>query len=148
MGPAQNSPAFVMGVMKLAFLLSFAMFIIVVVRTPAPTLQSPNPTLEWSISTIAIISAIVGYFGRGLLGRMMGSASTNRTTSNPLGLWMTGNVFSLACIEACVLFGVVLHFVGARVRFVELLFSVGIIVLLIWSPGTPPTGQEGQPFKS
>lgn len=138
-----------MRIVKLAFLCSFLMFIFVVIKVPAQSHQSANPAFESIITILALACSVVGYFGKQIFGSLTKRASTNKTTkSNPLSLWMAGNVFSLACIEACVLFGVVLHFVGARVRLVELLFSVGIIVLLIWSPGIPPVAEQGQPFQS
>jgi hypothetical protein len=60
---------------------------------------------------------------------------------------MTKGVLSLAFFEACILFGLVLHFLHGSARLVELLFAAGILAELIWDPGEPP-GAEISPSVS
>lgn len=148
MQSAPNPAKFMMLVLKLAFIVSGLLFIVVVARVPTQTPQQPvSPAFEWVITILAIADDIVGLCGRGLFRWIAKHTSPNGQASAPLRVWMTGNVFSLALMQSCILFGMVLHFVGARVRLVELLFAVGMISLVLWSPGTPPAAKQETPFQ-
>jgi hypothetical protein len=59
--------------------------------------------------------------------------------------WFTGYILSLAFFESCSLFGVVLHFMGARILVVEVLFAASLLAILVRSPGVPPS-DEGVPL--
>lgn len=148
MQSAPNPAKFMMLVLKLAFIVSGLLFIVVVARVPTQTPQQPvSPAFEWAVTVLGIIEDVIGLNGRRLFLWLAKRAPGNAQASTPLGRWMTGNVMSLAFMETCILFGMVLHFVGARVRLVELLFAVGMISLVLWSPGTPPAAKQETPFQ-
>ena len=117
--------------------------IFVMVRIPLKSATVVNPNVELAITAIALINLLVGLCGRPFLGRL---AKYNRQTTKPAPLqrWLTANVFSLACMDSCMLFGFVLHILRARIMVVELLFGAAMISLFFWSPGTPPTVEDGQ----
>jgi hypothetical protein len=142
MQPDTNQAKFTMLVMKFAFVASGFLFIYVVIKLPAQAQQPVSPAFELTITILALANAVLGFFGREFFGRIAKRTSSNGQGQAPLNPWMVGNLARLACIEACILLGVVLHFVGARVRFVELPIGVGLTALLLWSPGAPP-GTEG-----
>jgi hypothetical protein len=135
-------------VMKLAFLVSALLFAYVAIKVPTQPQPSPSPAVEWTITTFAIIDDLIGLNGRRFYLWIAKRASENSLAATPLGRWMTANVMSLAFMESCILFGMVLHFIGANLRLVQLLFVVGILSLLFWSPGTPPTASEGIQLRS
>jgi len=143
MPSAQNPAKLLMLVLKLSFIVSMLLFLYVTFKVPTQADQPVTPAFELAITIVALTTDMVGFFARGLLGRMMKRAWANRPEVTPLSQWLTGNMVSLACFEACALFGMVLHFTGAHLRLVELLFGVGIISLVLWRPGTPPAGNDG-----
>lgn len=59
--------------------------------------------------------------------------------------WMAKGLMSLAFFEACILFGLTLHFLHGNLWLVEILFGVGIAAELWWSPGAPPGAEDGTP---
>ncbi len=149
MQSAPNPANFMMLVMKLAFIVSGLLIIFVVARVPSQAPQQPvSPAFEWAVTALAIIEDVIGLNGRRLYLWIAKRVPENALASTPVGRWMTANIFSLAFIESCILFGLVLHFMGANVRFVQLLFAVGILSLLFWSPGKPPATGEATQLRS
>jgi hypothetical protein len=130
-------------VMKLAFLVSGLMMIGVAIRVPAHAQQTVGPAFEWAITVLAIADDVLGLYGRRFFGWIARRAPLLEAGASPLSRWMTANVFSLAFMESCILFGIFLHFVGARPWSAKLLFGVGIVSLLLWGPGTPPSAAAG-----
>ena len=135
-------------IMKWCFILSAAMFIYVAVRIPTQEQHAPSSTFEYAISIAALGCVVAGF----LLPKVLTSsavASMQRVpASTPVKRWFSGCVISLACFNACSLFAFALHFVGARVLIVELLFAIGILSVVFWSPGNPPSANEGNPIQS
>ncbi len=144
METAVKSPALLMRIFKLAWIVSAFLFVYIVVTIPADGHHSVSPVFELAITVVAFLCVVVGFNTRRFFFGAGRRASENEPQSIQLKRWMTTNVMSLAYFEACILFGLVLHFLGARVRFVELLFVVGILSMIFWSPGTPPTTEEGR----
>jgi len=135
--------------MKLSFIVASLMFVFVVARVPTQAPQQPvSPAFEWAVTAMALIDDVIGLNGRRFYFWMTKRVSENARAATPLGRWMTANVMSLAFIESCILFGMVLHFIGANVRLVQLLFAVGILSLIFWSPGTPPAADEATQLRS
>lgn len=147
MPPAPNPAKFLMLVMKLAFIISALLFFYVAFTIPTQAQQPATPAFQLAITVIALAADIVGFFTGGTNGWLM-RRTANRQGVTPLKQWFAGNILSLACFEACTLFGMVLHFTGARVRLAELLFAVGIASTALWKPGTPPAANEGMPLQS
>jgi hypothetical protein len=143
MQSATNPAKRLMFVLKLSFIVSMLLFFYVTFMVPTHVDQPITPAFELAIIIVALTADVVGFFARGLLSRMMKRAWAKRPEITPVSQWLTGNMVSLACFEACTLFGMVLHFTGAPVRLVEFLCSVGIISLVLWRPGTPPAGSDG-----
>jgi hypothetical protein len=132
-------------VLKFAFIVSGLMIIGVVIRVPTQAQQPVSPVFELAVTAMGLTSAVAGLCGRGYFRGVLKRTSTGWRASTLLSQWITANVFSLGFIESCILYGVFLHFVGARARSTEVLFVVAIIALVIWSPGTPPAAKEDTP---
>jgi hypothetical protein len=97
---------------------------------------------------MALINLFLGIFGRPFFARLANANPHNANPPNaktaPIQRWMTANIFSLACIDACMLFGLVLHFLSGRTALVGLLFGAAMASLLFWSPGASPSTDDPQ----
>jgi hypothetical protein len=60
---------------------------------------------------------------------------------------MTKGILRVAFFEACVLFGLVLHYLHGRDWPVEFLFGAGIAAMLFWGPGEPPGASQENLFQ-
>ena len=136
-----QSPALVMRVMKIVFIVSGVLFFFVALKLPNNTSQPPMPKIQLLLTVLALSNVVFGFNTRRIIRGAKGT-SEDVPTSIQLKRWMSAGVVSLAFFESCILFGFVLHFLGAPFWRVELLFGVGLIAMLFWSPGTPP-GTEG-----
>ena len=138
MESSTKSPAFTMRILKYAMVVSAFLFIYVAVTVPVEPGPPADQPIEIAVTLTAIACVIAGF----LIRRIFFQARKNTPQVNPaqaqLQRWFSKGVMSLACFEACILFGLVLHFVHARVWLVEFLFGLGIVAELVWSPGAPP----------
>ena len=137
-----QSPALVMRVMKIVFIVSGVLFFFVALKLPNNASQPPTPKIQLLLTVLALSNVVFGFNAKRLVARGADAPPKNVPVSTQRGQWMTAGVVSLAFFESCILFGFVLHFLGAPFWRVELLFGVGLIAMLFWSPGTPP-GTEG-----
>jgi hypothetical protein len=131
-------------ILKIAFLVSGILFIYVVYTVPVQAQGPTSPAFEMAIAVVALASVVAGFILPGILRRAAERVSQNKPGSTPLSRWMAGNIVGLACFESCSMFAVMLHFAGGHVRTIELLFAVGLIALLFWSPGNPPDAEENR----
>lgn len=129
----------VVKVLKISFVVSGLLFILIAFRIPARPTTPPDPLVEVIVSLVALTNIALGFFLPGLVSRAAGRRLTNTQASTPLQRWVSGCILSLAMFMSCCLFAVVLHFIGARVRIVEILFAFGMLSIVFWKPGTPPT---------
>lgn len=135
-----KSPALTMRVMKYAFVVSAFLFIFVAMKVPGQPAPPASQPLQMAVVMIAIMSVVAGF----LLPRMMTQVAQSTSATTDLQRWFTKGVLSLAFFEACILFGLVLHFLHGSIRLSELLFAAGIAAELIWNPGEPPAAKDGQ----
>lgn len=140
-------PMRVVFIMKPSFIVFGLLLIYLVIRVPVPSQAPANPVVELAITVLAFTNVIIGFFAQRLCGRSMKRTSRGQSGPTPVNQWMRTNVVSLACFNACMLFGFILHSMGGRVRFVQALLTIGIISLLIWRPQPPPSIEEGKPFQ-
>lgn len=138
-----QSPALVMRILKYAFVVSAFLFIYIAVKIPAQPHAPVSPQIELVIAFAGLTCVAAGYFLPGLIFKAAQSATYRGSAESQLKRWITKGVISLAYFEACILFGLVLHFLGARAWLVELLIGAGLAAELIWSPGTPPDAAQG-----
>ena len=140
-----KSPALTMRILKYAFVVSAFLFIQVAIEIPV----QPHPLVSQPIEIVITFAGLACVLGGFVLPRVIFQRAErspqNNSAEAQLKRWMTKGILSLAYFEACILFGLVLHVLGARVWLVDLLFGVGIAAELIWSPGKPP-GAEGGEF--
>jgi F0F1-type ATP synthase membrane subunit c/vacuolar-type H+-ATPase subunit K len=135
-----KSPALTMRVMKYAFVASAFLFIFVAIKVPVQPGPPPNETFQMAIAAVAIMSLVAGFF----LPQMIAQVAQSSSATAELQRWFTKGVLSLAFFEACILFGLVLHFLHGSVRLVGFLFAAGIVAELIWNPGEPPGAEDEQ----
>jgi hypothetical protein len=58
--------------------------------------------------------------------------------STPAARWRVGNLMRLATATSVGLWALILHVIGGSSLLVDLLFGLGLALLLIWSPGPSP----------
>jgi hypothetical protein len=139
-----QSPGLFMRILKYAFVVSAFLFIFVAIEIPARPQQPLARSLEMVIAFAGLACILGGFFLPGFLFAAAERAPQGDSAAIQLKRWVAKGVISLAYFEACILFGLVLHFLGARVWIVELLFAAGIAAELFWSPGEPPGAGSGE----
>jgi hypothetical protein len=127
--------------LKVSFIVAGLLFLYVVFKLPPNVTTHPQPAFELVISAIALTNVVLGFVLPGLKARASRRSRTTAPPTTPIQRWMAGYLFSLALFQSCNLFGVVLHFVGARILVVESLFAAGLLAMLFRNPGAPPTGE-------
>src|SRR5690348_1163663 len=110
--------------MKLAFIISGLLLIFVAYKVPVPPRRSVNHVFDLVIFIVALTNIAVGFLAPRFLNRAR--QSQGGPGSAALNQWMSMNVFSLACFDAPMLIGLVLHLVRARVQFIEIAFAAGM----------------------
>jgi len=129
-------------ILQLSFLIAGAMFIFVAVRIPAKASAQASPAVELSISIVALAAIAAGFLVPKLIAPPAEPNLPASSVSAPVKQWFTRCVLSLAFFDVCNLFALVLHFLAARARVVELIFALGMLSLIFWNPGTPhPAGE-------
>ena len=126
-------------VLQFGFLFFGFLIVYLIFKLPSRAPAAINPTAEMVIALFAMGVLILGWSGRGLSRKLVSLGPL----ATPLSAWFTGNVFGLACVNACLLFGFVLHSMGARTRVVELLIGAAMLSFLFWMPGKAPASEPG-----
>jgi hypothetical protein len=134
--------------MRICFVVYALLLIYLVLKFPAQPQLPPNPAFEWVVTVLALFDIVAGFYAPRVLRWAAKRSPQTALQSTPAKQWMTANIVSLSLFISCGLFGLVLHFVGARVRFVEFLLGVSLVSLVLWRPGAPPTENEGNLIQS
>jgi len=136
-----SAPDRVMRILKYGFVFSGLLFAFVAMQIPAQNQRPPEHMMETVIVLLALLNVAAGFLVRHFPTLIAGQSPRPGTALTPVSRWMSTNLVSLACFEACILFGLILHMLGARTR-IQLLFATGIIAMLIWRPGTAPAAEQ------
>jgi len=129
-------------ILRISLIVSVLLSFWIVLKVPATPGTLPKPLVEVVIPLLALTNVVLGFFVPGFLLRGAEDRLTGMRSATAVQRWVSDCVLSLALLESCCLFGVVLHFIGARARIVGILFAVGLLAMAFWSPGTPP-GEDG-----
>jgi hypothetical protein len=125
--------------LKISFIVSGLLFLYIVFKTPRTATAPPQSAIEIIISAIALTNVALGFILPGFIARSALRRQTSMLPSTtPIQSWISGYVLSLTFFESCMLFGVVLHFIGSRLFVVECLFAAGLLAIVFWGPGSPP----------
>ena len=139
-----QSPAPVMRILKYAFVVSAFLFILVMKQIPVQPGPPMGRKFEAAIAFVGLVSVVVGFLVPRFVFQAAQRTPRKDSTAIQLQQWITKGVMSLAFFEACILFGLALHFLHGSVRLVELMFTAGIAAELFWSPGKPPSAENGE----
>jgi len=140
------SPARIMGIIRFGFFLAGVVMIFVTIMIPPQTHVPVDPTIEGIITVLGLGAVFLGFFMPKMLRLSAKREREGQTESAALNAWFRDHLFGLVCIYLSIVFAFVLHFLRARAGFVELLFGVGMISLLLWRPETPPA-TDGENLK-
>ena len=139
-----TAPDRLMRTLKYAIVVSVLLFIYVARIIPSKAAYPPQHPVELIVAVFAILNLAVGLNGRLVFGRLAKANAGRSTSTTPLNQWLTANIFSLAMMESCALFALVLHLLGSHTMLVGLLFGCALLALLVWSPGTAPATDNWQ----
>jgi hypothetical protein len=128
--------------MRICFVVSAFLFLYMILKVLPGGTRSPTPAFETALTVVALGAVVMGF----VLPRML-AARSQRTTGNanhasPLQFWVLRSVMGFAFIEACSLFGVALHAMGADLRRSELLIGIGIVATVFFSAGEAPADES------
>jgi hypothetical protein len=148
MNPKGKQALQIVGILKISFIVVGLLFLCLIFKIPPSGSAPPQPAFELIISAIALTNIGLGFILPGFIASVARRGeSSARPSTTPIQRWMSGYVISLALFQSCNIFGLVLHFIGARALVVESLFAAGLLAMLVWSPGTPPTDEEVSPMQ-
>ena len=129
----------VMRILKYSFVVSVLLFIVVSIKVPSKAAHPPTHAVEFIVIAVALINLALGLNGRRFFARLSQANASSTSRSTPLNQWFAANIFSLAMIESCALFALVLHLLGSSTTLVGIAFCCALLALFVWTPGTPPT---------
>lgn len=104
----------------------------------------PDRSFEQGLFVLlALWSVYSGFRLQRMFSRVRTSAHLppdNRST--PIRRWQAGHLMRIASATSVGLWGMILHFVGSPPWLVGAMFGLGLVLLLIWSPGSNPAAPE------
>jgi hypothetical protein len=127
--------------MKYSFIVSVLLFGVVMIEIPSKALHPPQHLLELIMSALALSNLVLGLNARRLFARLTPANASSSLSATPMARWFSARIFSLAMMESCALFALVLHMLGSSSRLVGILFACALITLFIWTPGASPTSE-------
>jgi hypothetical protein len=134
--------------MRISFVVFGLLLIYIVLKIPAQPQNPPDHTIELAITALGLLEIVAGVLAPRFLQGLAKRSPQTAPQSTPAKQWFSARVVSLACFVACMLFGFVLHSIGAQPRLVAFLIGAGLAALVLWQPGTPPAENEGSPIQS
>ena len=141
-GKTMTGPERLMRLLKYAFIISVLLFALVTIRLPSRAMHPPRRPIELIIVLLALLDVALGWNGQRFFSQLAQANSRGTIKSTPLNQWFAANIFSLAVMESCALFAIVLHSLGSSSTLVGLLFVCSLVALVFWNPGTPPTAVD------
>ena len=129
-------------VMRLFFVVSAFLFLYMILKVLPGGTQPPNPVVETAITVIALGSVAMAFVLPRMLAGRAKRTTGSATQAAQLQFWVLGSVVGFAFLEACSLFGIVLHVMGANLWRSELLIGVGIIATVFFSAGEAPADES------
>jgi hypothetical protein len=136
-----TGPERLMRIVKYAFIISVLLFALVTIR-PTRGMHPPQRLIQVIIAALALGDLVLGWNGRWFFAQLARANGRRTIESTPLNQWFAANVFSLAVMESCALFAIVLHFLGSSTTLVGLLFVCSLLALVVWNPGRPPVPED------
>jgi len=127
-----------MRILKYAFIASVLLFGVVAIEIPSKASHPPQHMFEGIISVLALLNLVLGLNAQSFFARFVKpNAATAAGTAT--SQWFAAGVLSLALMESCALFALVLHLLGSSTKLVGILFACAILTLIFWNPGNAPT---------
>jgi hypothetical protein len=90
--------------------------------------------VHWLLIVGAVWSGISGF----TLQRRIVNGPKRRSTSTPITRWRAGHIARLSTATAVGLYGFCLGVFAGPPLVVNALFALGVLLLLVWTPGTVP----------
>ena len=127
-----------MRIIKYAFIASVLLFGVVAIKIPSKAAHPPQHMIEVILSVLALSNLVLGLNAQSFFARFV-KPNGATAAGAPLSQWFAPGIFSLALIESCALFALVLHLLGSSSKLVGILFACSILTLIFWNPGHAPT---------
>jgi hypothetical protein len=136
-----NPAIYTLRVMQCAMIVSVLLYIFVL-HTLHPAAHAVNPSLQLAIVLCAIASALLGFIGQAAFRRAPSRMYSNPAGATLRGRWFAGHIIRFATAESVALFGFALRMMGSTSILVAVLFGGGLLLLLLWQPGSCPPLNE------
>jgi F0F1-type ATP synthase membrane subunit c/vacuolar-type H+-ATPase subunit K len=124
--------------LKYAFIVSVLLFGVVAMKIPSKAPHPPQHMVEAIISVVALSNLVLGLNAQRFFARFI-KPDAGTPLATPVSQWFAAGIFSLAMMESCALFALVLHLLGSSSKLVGILFACAIVTLIFWNPGSAPT---------
>lgn len=137
----QMNPARFALILKLCFLVASILFTYVAYTLPVQPGPPISQTFEFGITALALVDILMAFVLPPFLARAAARKAPGTSPVPPLQQWTSRNLVALAFLESSVLFGFVLHVLGANPRLAFTVMGIGIFAILLWRPSAPPAVQ-------
>src|SRR5882724_6075948 len=111
---------------------------LMVARLGNPRGSGEAGTIQWVIALVALYTAVSSFTVQRKLTNGPIRPHATKTASTPFSRWRAGHFARPFFAVSVVLWGDVLRISGGPLWMGYALCSLGIILLLLWSPGTAP----------
>ncbi len=128
--------------MRLFFVVSAFLFLYMILKVLPGGAQPPSPAFETAITIMALGAVVMGFVLPRVLAGRAKRTTGSVTQSAQLQFWVMRSVLGFAFMEACSLFSIVLHVMGANLWRSELLIGIGIVATVFFSAGEAPADES------
>lgn len=98
---------------------------------------SATTTAQWVVIVCAIWCAVSGF----TLQRKLTSSRVQSQKSTPYTRWRAGHLWRLWSATSVGLWALLLHEIGGPSWVIGVLFTISMLLLLLWKPGSSPSPQ-------
>ena len=99
---------------------------------------------HWFVAGLAVYGGFSGFKVQKILNRPVRPNPRRRST--PFSRWRAGHLVRLFCALSVAMWGVVLSEFYGPSWVVYALYALGLLLLLIWTPGANPVPEQPEPL--
>jgi hypothetical protein len=129
-------------VLHVALLLAAVAYIILPLLVVNRSIKPPDPIIPLVVGLATLPPlGVAGFYRVRVVKPASETLRTNPNDASAAGRWRQGVLVSLVCCESIVLFGLALRFIGVPWNLCAIFYTVGIFLMLVWTPKLelPPT---------
>jgi hypothetical protein len=101
--------------------------------------------IQWVIVLAAAYCAVSGFTSQRFLNKERPRSRPSGTGSSPYRRWSSGHLMRLATACSVAMWGAVTAILKGPLWMAYAFCGVGILLVLVWNPGTPPPNSSDNP---